>query len=336
MKNIKLSILDLARFTKSETTAHEVLKHSAEIAVLADDLGFERYWFAEHHNNKSLVSMFPEIMISHIGSLTKRIRIGSGGVMLNNHSSLSVAERFAMLEALYPGRVDLGLGRAPGTDGRTALALRRNWDLVKSDMFAEQLEELIGYFGHDLRSDHPFSSIYASPSPTLTPEIYMLGSSTGGVQFALKHGLPFAFAAQLNAPLAVDVLRYYKENFQPSKFLSVPKSILCIVVITAKTDEEAWKIAEPSILYWVLFMTGKIKFNSSVQIESENYKFTPQELKVRDEVLQKFIIGSQETVEKQIKDWVSATEVDEIMVFDMYPDQDSRKEGYKLLAEKFI
>lgn len=279
--------------------------------------------------------MFPEIMISHVGSLTKRIRIGSGGVMLNNHSSLSVAERFSMLEALYPGRIDLGLGRAPGTDGRTAFALRRNWDLVKNDVFAEQLEELIGYFGHNLRADHPFSTIYASPSPTLTPEIFMLGSSTGGVQFALKHGLPFVFAAQLNAPLAVDVLRYYKKNFQPSEFLPAPKSILCIVVITAKTDEEAWKIAEPSILYWVLFMTGKIKFNSSVQTESDNYQYTPQELKIREEVLQKFIVGSPKKVEDQINDWVKATEADEIMVFDMYPDQETRKKGYQLLSEHF-
>ncbi len=336
MNNLKLSILDLARFTKSDHSASDVLNHSAEMAVLADKLGYTRYWFTEHHNNKSLMSMFPEIMITHIGSLTKRIRIGSGGVMLNNHSSLSVAERFSMLEALYPGRVDLGLGRAPGTDGRTALALRRSWELVRNDLFPEQLEELFGYFGHNLPEDHAFHSISANPSPTLAPEIYMLGSSTGGVQFAIQHGLPFVFAAQINAPLAEEVLKKYRQHFRPSNYLSEPKSILSIIVVTAETDEEALQLAELAILYWVMLMTGKITPNSSLaSFEQQDYKYSAAELVVRKQVLQKFVIGSPGKVAEQLSEWAKRTEVDEIMILDMYPEINSRKKSYQLLAKEF-
>jgi len=148
-----------------------------------------------------IMSMFPEIMVAHVATQTQRIRVGTGGVMLPNHSAFSVAERFAMLEALYPGRIDLGIGRAPGTDGRTALALRRSWEAIKQDTFPEQLTELLGFLGHNLPDKHPFAHINASPDPFLIPEIYMLGSSTGGVEFALTKGLPFVFAAQINADL---------------------------------------------------------------------------------------------------------------------------------------
>lgn len=335
MSNLKLSILDLARFTKDDNSATDVLNHSAEIAVLADQLGYTRYWFTEHHNNKSLMSMSPEIMIAHIGALTKQIRVGSGGVMLPNHSSLNVAERFSMLEALYPGRVDLGIGRAPGTDGRTALALRRSWELVREDVFPEQLEELFGFFGHNLRTDHPYSNITASPDPSLTPEFFMLGSSMGGVQFAVKHGLAFVFAAQINAPMAVDALQYYQKNFIPSKYYSKPKSILCMVVITAETDEEAWHVAEPAILYWTLFSSGKLKFNSTLLLDHYDYKYSQQELAVREEILQKFVIGSPGTVSKKLQELSEITGVDEIMIFDMYPEMESRKKSYKLLAKEF-
>ena len=224
MKLPKLSILDLAYFTEGDESATQVLKNSTEVAQLADELGYTRYWFAEHHNTGFLMSMFPEIMMAHVAANTKRIRVGSGGVMLPNHSALSVAERFSMLEALHPGRIDLGIGRAPCTDVRTAYALRRSWDVIKEDTFPDQLESLLGFFGHDLRPDHPFATIQANPGPSLTPDIYMLGSSTGGVKFAIENGLAFVFAAQINAELAVPVLNLYKEKFQPSKYYKEPKA----------------------------------------------------------------------------------------------------------------
>ena len=143
-----------------------------------------------------------------------------------------------MLEALHPGRIDLGIGRAPGTDGRTAYALRRSWDVIKEDTFPEQLESLLGFFGHDLRADHPFATIQANPDPSLTPDIYMLGSSTGGVKFAIENGLAFVFAAQINAELAVPVLNLYKEKFKSSKYFKEPKSMMSIGAFVAETERK--------------------------------------------------------------------------------------------------
>src|SRR5690554_2259003 len=155
MKKLQLSILDLAYMTEGDESPTRVLQNSTEVAQLADELGYTRYWFAEHHNTGFLMSMFPEIMIAHVAANTRRIRVGSGGVMLPNHSSLSVAERFSMLEALHPGRIDLGIGRAPGTDGRTAYALRRSFEILREDTFPEQLSDLLHYFGHDFPEKHP-------------------------------------------------------------------------------------------------------------------------------------------------------------------------------------
>ena len=333
MSNLKLSILDLAKFTEETKTASEVLNNSTEIAKLADQLGYTRYWFAEHHNTSMIMSMFPEIMVAHVASQTDRIRVGTGGVMLPNHSALNVAERFAMLEALHPGRIDLGIGRAPGTDGRTAFALRRSWDVIKHDIFPDQLTELLGFFGHNLPENHPFANIKASPDPSLTPEVYMLGSSTGGVQFALEKGLPFVFAAQINADLAVPVLKMYRERFRPSVYLQEPKSILSIMVFTAETDEEAFYQAAPAILHWTLLTTGKNIVNPTFE-EALSYNYSLQEEAVKQSVMQKFVIGSPDKVAEKLSRWAKDTMADEIIIFDLYSQMEGRRKGYQLLAKE--
>lgn len=334
MHKLKLSILDLAHFSEDDQSASDVLRRSTEIAQLADHLGYTRYWFAEHHNMPSLMSMFPEVMVAHVAAHTKRIRVGTGGVMLPNHSALNVAERFAMLEALHPNRIDLGIGRAPGTDGRTAFALRRTWDAIQQDIFPDQLEELLGFLGHNLRPDHPFRNITASPDPSLSPEVYMLGSSTGGVQFALEYGLPFVFAGQINAGYAIPVLNTYRKNFKPSAYLSEPKSILSIIVFTAETEEEAHYHAAPSILHWTLLSMGH-KIVSPTLKDANAHVYTDREKAVREEVLRKFVIGTPEQVASQLNQWTAATQTDEIMLFDMYNDFSVRKKSYELLAREF-
>jgi luciferase family oxidoreductase group 1 len=333
--NLKLSILDLAYYSENDANPGDVLKNSTEVAQLADKLGYHRYWFAEHHNSSALMSMFPEIMITHVAAHTNRIRVGSGGVMLPNHSALSVAERFSMIEALHPGRIDLGIGRAPGTDGRTALALRRSWEIMKEDTFPEQLNDLLGYFAHDLPDDHPFVRVIANPDPSLTPELFMLGSSSGGVQFALDKGLGFVFAGQINAEMAIPVLRYYRDHFKPSKYCVEPKSIFSISVFTADTEEEANYLAAPTLLMWTLLSTGKRFTTFPSSKEANDYPFTPQEITIRNQQLSKFVIGTPEKVAQQLHDWAKKTSVNEIMLVDGYAEIEARKKGYTLLAKEF-
>lgn len=334
MQNLKLSILDLCYFTENDNTPSDVLNNSTEIAQLAEKLGYHRYWFTEHHNTASLMSMFPEIMIAHVAAHTSHIRVGSGGVMLPNHSSLSVAERFSMLEALHPGRIDLGIGRAPGTDGRAAFALRRSWEITTQDTFPEQLDDLLGYFGHNMPEKHPFANVIANPDPSLTPQLYMLGSSTGGVQFALDKGLGFVFAGQINAELAVPVLNLYHEKFRPSEYYSEPEGKLSIIVFTAETEEEAQFLAEPTLLMWTLLASGKRFKTYPTTLDAQTYPYTIQERAIREQQLSKFVIGTPAQVAEQLQEWSRKTKVDEIILVDGYPDLSSRKKGYTLLAKE--
>jgi len=254
--------------------------------------------------------------------------------MLPNHSALSVVERFSMLEALHPGRIDLGIGRAPGTDGRTAYALRRSWEVLKEDTFPDQLESLLGFFGHDLHPDHPFATIQANPDPSLTPDIYMLGSSTGGVRFAIENGLAFVFAAQINAELAVPVLKMYREKFKPSKYYQEPKSIMSIGVFTAETEEEARYLAEPSLLMWTMLATGK-RFKSFPSTRfAHDYHYSAQEKAIRQMQLNKFVIGTPAQVAERLTELANETEVEEIIIADSYPEIKARKKAYELLAKE--
>jgi luciferase family oxidoreductase group 1 len=335
MQKMKLSILDLAYFTENDRSAGEVLNNSTEIAIMAEKAGYNRYWFTEHHNNKWLMSMFPEIMIAHVASRTTRIHVGSGGVMLPNHSALSVAERFSMLEALHPGRIDLGIGRAPGTDGRTAFALRRSWEVMKQDSFPEQLNELLGFFGHDLPANHPFASVVASPDPSLTPGLYMLGSSSGGVQFALEKGLAFVFAAQINAEMALPVLNHYRKHFRPSKYYSEPCSMLSIGAFTAETAEEANYLAAPALLMWTMLATGKKITTYPTLQEANNYPYTLQEAAIRDQQRDKFVIGTPGEVAEKLWNWKKKTGTEEIILVDSYPEMNARRKAYSLLSEEF-
>lgn len=281
------------------------------------------------------MSMFPEIIMTHVASKTSRIRVGSGGVMLPNHSTLSVAERFSMLEALHPGRIDLGLGRAPGTDGRTAYALRRSWDVMREDTFPRQLDDLLGFFSHDLPEEHEFTRVIANPDPSLVPQLYMLGSSTGGVQFAIQKGLAFVFAAQINADMAIPVMQLYRQQFRPSKYYDRPKAILSISVFTADTEEEAYYQAAPTLLMWTMLATGKRITSFPTPVEANSYPYTPQEKSVRDQQMSKFVIGTPEQVADQLRLWAAKTDADEIIMVDGYPEMEARRRAYTLLAHQF-
>jgi len=331
---LKLSILDLATIHHGETAA-STLRHSAEIAQLADRLGYTRYWFAEHHNTKYQMSTSPELLIAHIAAQTTRIRVGAGGIMLPNHSPLKVAEQFSLLSALHPGRIDLGIGRAPGTGFMTALALRRSREAVKSDEFPQQLQELLWYFTGEFPEDHPFKDIKASPEPNLIPEIYMLGSSDGGMRFAIEHGLGFFFAAHISPHLAIPMLHAYREKFQPSRFYAEPWSALSLIVIAADTDEEARYLAAPAELQWVRWRTGAFHHEPPSLEAANAYKYSPYEEAVLLDNRRRFVVGSVERVRSKLIEIAAEARVDEIMILDMIPDMAGRRRSYELLAEAF-
>lgn len=333
-KDLQLSILDLATMYNGES-AVQTLQNSTELVQLADRLGYTRYWFAEHHNTKYQMSTSPDLLSAHAAAVSKNIRVGSGGIMLPNHSPLKVAENFSILEALHPGRIDLGIGRAPGTDGLTALALRRSREAVTTYDFPEQLDELLSFLSHDFPNDHPFKDITASPDKSMIPDIYMLGSSDGGMQFASHHGLGFVFAAHISPHLAVPMLRAYRENFKPSSFVPEPKSMLAIIVIAAETEEEAEYLAGPAELQWVRWGTGQFQLDPPTLEEASSHVYTAQEEAIRKENKGRFVIGNVENVEKKLRELSKDAMVDEIMILNMLTEKGTRHKSYELLADVF-
>src|ERR1700693_3478527 len=239
---IPLSILDLSVVTTGTKPA-AALRNSIDLARHADALGYVRYWLAEHHNLSSVASPAPEIMIGQIAAVTKNIRVGSGGVMLPNHAPLMVAERFKMLEALFPGRIDLGLGRAPGTDGATAYALRSRLDRREGDDFLERLHELTLWETRAFPPNHPFNNVIAMPDDTPLPPIWLLGSSDYSSELAAQVGMGFAFAHHFASFDAVDALVNYRAHFKPSGWRSTPHGILAVAIVAAETYAEAERLA---------------------------------------------------------------------------------------------
>lgn len=330
---IQLSILDLATIYNNET-ATQTLQHSTDLVQLADRLGYTRYWFAEHHNTKFQVSSSPDLLTAHAAAYSKRIRVGSGGIMLPNHSPLKVVENFSLLESLHPGRIDLGIGRAPGTDGITALALRRSREAVTTYDFPEQFAELLAFFTKGFPDDHPFSKINATAEESI-PDLFMLGSSDGGMQFAAEYGLGFAFAAHINPKLAIPMLQTYRQRFKPSQFLSKPQGILALIVVCAETEEQARQHALPAQLQWARWGTGNYKMPPPSLKEAVSHTFSTAEEAVTLENEGRFVIGTPSQVKEQLESLAAQAMVDEIMILNMIPDAEAREQSFRLLAEVF-
>src|ERR1700689_3560246 len=246
---IKLSVLDQSPVSEGFTPA-DALRNTIELARLTDQLGYERYWIAEHHAIVTLASPAPEILLARIGAETSGIRIGSGGVLLPHYSPLKVAESFRMLHAMYPNRIDLGIGRAPGGSGLEAFALRRDRsDRIQNDDFEEQMTELLAFLHHGFPSDHPFARIKVSPDMPGAPEVWLLGSSTWSAGLAAKLGLPYAFAHFITPEETPGALDFYRRNFKRSKYLEKPRAIIALGVICADTEAEARRLATSAQLH---------------------------------------------------------------------------------------
>src|ERR687891_376637 len=233
-----LSILDVSPVSSGLNGA-QALRNTLELARLADRLGYERYWLAEHHNLPSIASSAPEIMIGHVAGVTQKIRVGAGGIMLPNHAPLKVAETFRVLEALHPGRIDLGIRRAPGTDPVTATALRRSEDGLGADDFPERFGELLAFSGDGFPKDHPFRSVVAMPSDIGLPPIWLLGSSGYSAKAAGELGLGYAFASHFSPTDPAPAMRAYRESFEPSESFERPSAVLAVAPTCAATRERA-------------------------------------------------------------------------------------------------
>jgi len=330
---LKLSILDTVHVYEN-TTVIGTLQNVTEMVQLAETLGYTRYWFTEHHNSPTMMSTSPDLLSMHAVANTKKIRIGAGGVMLPNHSPLKVMENFSLLEGLYPGRIDLGIGRASGTDGKTMMALLRSKELLVANDFSEQLDDLLSFFERNFAETHPFSQIHTPGNKSIIPDLYMLGASRGGLPFALEKGLGFVFAGHLAPQIAMPMLRAYHSNFKPSRYLNEPKSMLAIIVITAETEEEAKYLAGPVELMWAQLITGKRDIRIHNPDEARNHIFTLDEERAKEQNKERFVIGDVGAVSEKLHQLASASLVDEIIVVDFYPNQESRKKGHRLLANE--
>jgi luciferase family oxidoreductase group 1 len=330
---IPLSVLDLSPVAAGSSGA-VALRNSLDLARFADDLGFTRYWVAEHHNLPSIASSAPDIMIGQIAGATARIRVGSGGVMLPNHAPLMVAERFKVLEALFPGRIDLGIGRAPGTDPVTSYALRRRQDMSGDDDFLQRFQELILFESGAFPEGHPFRSVRAMPEDVVLPPIWLLGSSGYSAQLAAMVGAGFAFAHHFADHDAVDAMLSYRDQFKPSPARATPYAILACAVVCADSDAEAERLASTIDLNFVRRSRGEYLPLASPE-EASTYPYSPAERGLIARNRARLFVGDKAKVLDRLAAMVAATKADEVMVTTMLYDHGARRRSYELLAEAF-
>lgn len=328
LSNIPVSVLDLATIVQGDTPA-DSFKKSLQVARHAEQLGYYRYWFAEHHNMENIASSATAVLIGFIAAHTSSIRVGSGGVMLPNHAPLIIAEQFGTLESLYPRRIDLGIGRAPGTDQLTSFALRRNLS-GSIDDFPQDVIELRNY----LSPRNAEAKIRAIPGEGTQVPLWLLGSSTYSAQMAAALGLPFAFAAHFAPSLLEEALKIYRERFTPSGQLSQPYSMACINVIAADTDEEAQYLASSFYRLAMGIVTNK-RMPLQPPIKSMDGIWSEYEEAAVKQMMQYTFIGSAKTVQEEIQIFLDKTGIDEIMVASYIYDNAAKIHSYNLIAPYF-
>jgi len=322
---IPISILDLVPVILGETP-REALRKSLDLAQHAEQFGYTRYWVAEHHNMTAIASAATSVVIGYLAGGTKTIRVGSGGVMLPNHSPLVIAEQFGTLESLYPGRIDLGLGRAPGTDQRTLLALRR--DPNRADDFPRDVLELQALLAPVVLGQ----AVRAVPGYGTEVPIWILGSSLFGAELAAALGLPYAFASHFAPAALFEALEIYRKEFKPSKQLASPYAMVGVNVVAAETDEEARRLfttVQQSFTNLVRGKGGKLQ----APIDNIEEYWTPAEKRQASRMLEYSIVGSRETVRRGLESFVGLTKADELMVVCSLYDHAARVKSYEIVAE---
>ena len=330
---MRLSVLDQAPIRKGGT-AKQAIAETIELAQAADRLGYHRYWLAEHHNSSSLACASPEILVGEVAHRTERIRVGTGGVMLPHYSPLKVAETFRMLEALHPGRIDLGLGRAPGSDPLTARALAHGPGQLGIEHYPAQILDLLGYLEGRLPDDHPFRAIHAMPAGKSIPELWLLGSGADSAQIAAYFGLPFSFAHFITQRGGEEVVAAYRRQFRPSRWLEEPRASIGVSVVVADTAEEAERLSLSRFLWWIKIMKGEAEGFPPPE-EALAYPYRPSELELLDKMKGRALSGAPAGVRDRLLAMASAYQVDEIVVLTITYDFTARVRSYELLADAF-
>ncbi|MBA3774418.1 MAG: LLM class flavin-dependent oxidoreductase [Ramlibacter sp.] len=322
---IPFSVLDLSPITQGGDAAQS-FRNSLDLAQHAERWGYSRYWLAEHHGMPGIASAATAVLIGHVAGGTRSIRVGAGGIMLPNHSPLVIAEQFGTLEALYPGRIDLGLGRAPGSDQATARALRRNLT-SDADEFPRDVVELI-----DLMSEQPRQSIRAVPGMGAKVPVWILGSSLFGAQLAAMLGLPYAFASHFAPAQMMQAIALYRENFKPSAQLAMPHVMLGFNVFAADTDEEARIRATSMQQAFVNLRSGR-PTRLPPPLPGYRESVGPAEKALLDSVLSCATIGSPETVRKGLQDFIARTGADELMITSQMFEHHARLRSYEIASQ---
>ncbi|MEI7035055.1 LLM class flavin-dependent oxidoreductase [Streptomyces pratensis] len=342
---VPLSVLDLVTVGQGRT-ATQALRTGVDIAKLTESRGFHRYWVAEHHSMPGVASSSPAVLLAHIAAHTERIRLGSGGVMLPNHAPLVIAEQFGTLEAMAPGRIDLGLGRAPGTDGATAAALRRTDRLDEgADDFPQQLAELIRFLDDDFPDGHPYARIHAVPGPVQAtapggvqsahrPPVWLLGSSGFSARLAGTLGLPFAFAHHFSPQNTVPALDLYRESFRPSAVLDAPYALIGVSALAADDEREARRQVLTGALSMVRLRTGRPGLIPSPE-EAAAYAFSAMERDFVDGWLSNVVHGTAEEVVSGLDALAERTGADELMITANAHGGEARLRSYGLIADAY-
>ncbi|MFJ7774950.1 LLM class flavin-dependent oxidoreductase [Streptomyces yangpuensis] len=335
---VPLSVLDLVT-VGAGSTAYESLRTSAAIARLAESRGYHRHWVAEHHSMPGVASSSPAVILAHLAAHTSRIRLGSGGVMLPNHAPLAVAEQFGTLEALAPGRIDLGLGRAPGTDGRTAAALRGPGRLEEgADDFPRRLMELTRFLDDDFPDGHPYARVHAVPGPVQgpagRPPLWLLGSSGFSAQLAGELGLPFAYAHHFSAAGTLTALDLYRSSFRPSAVLDAPYAVIGVSALAADTDAEARAQVATGALSMLRLRTGRPGLVPTPE-EAAAYPYTALEREFVDGWLANIVHGTPDAVADGLDALAKRTGADELMLTANAHSGAARLRSYELVADAY-
>lgn len=330
---MKISFLDHVQISEGRSAA-DALRESALLAREAEALGYSRFWVSEHHGSKALAGSSPEIMMAHLAAATSRIRIGSGGVMLTHYSSYKVAENFRLLEALHPGRIDLGVGRAPGGMPLSTRALQegKSYDIRQ---YPEQIADLVSYLHDSLPEGHRFRGLAAYPAIPTAPEVWLLGSSGESAKVAAEQGAAFAFAQFFGAPGGEEAIRQYRRHFRPSALNKEPRMMIAVMAVCAESREEAEWHAAGSRLFFLKLMQGKeLPWIPSAETAS-SYVFSPYEEAELGSIRRRQNTGTPEEVKDKLLQLQSSYQADELMIVTPVQDFAARLRSMQLLAEAF-
>jgi luciferase family oxidoreductase group 1 len=328
---LRLGVLDQSP-VRSGGNPTDAIRETLALAQATDRLGYHRYWLAEHHSTPALAGPSPEVLIPQVAALTSGIRVGSGGVMLQHYSALKVAESFRVLETLFPGRIDLGIGRAPGSDQMTARVLGGAVGGVED--FPRKLSDLLGFLHGDLPAEHPYAGILAMPTGPSAPEVWLLGSSDQSAILAAHFGAGFSFAHFINADGGAEVTRAYTASFKPSAAMAEPHASVAVFVVCAPTEAEAIRLAQSRDLFITRLYTGRLSRYPTVA-EAEAYEYSPREWMIVEHARRRRVVGTPEQCRARLEALATEYAVNEVVVVTITETWETRVRSYELLAGAF-